>query len=778
MQKVDKSAVAPPSAVSADGSRVISRRSLFLILGVIALIYALLAGLRTVADNDLGWQMATGRWVAQHHRVFSADVFSYTAYGQPWIYPVGCGLLFYFAYLLGGYALLSWIGALACAGAVALLLRRGSLINVILAIIAVPLIAYRTVPRADMFTVVLFAACLSILWENFQTDRARLWLLPLLMIVWVNLHLGFLAGLALIVGFAGMELLEILFPGARRHDALRRLKRELPWFLLTAMVTVVNPWGWGLYSAIIRQDRAMVQHARWVTEWFGLVLNWTVIASSLSLRNPSGAVYWVLGIAAVAAVAALLQRQLGAVLLLVGAAYQTVHHVRMEALTACVVVVVGGSVLHSAISRFASRIRHVRVRSALAISAAVLFAIFACVQSLDVVTQRGYFIRNDIWTCGAGMGWWYPQRAAEFLEREKPPGNIFNTLDEGGFLLFTLGDEYRDYIDGRAIPFGVESFQRQQDLLQASLDSPLWQQEADRYHINTFILPLNRIHMTPLLRLKDFCDSHTWRPVYLDEVAAVFVRRTAETEALIKRSEVDCASATLPVQPVSDSRGIAVNRWVNAAAVLEALGRPYEALAATDKAQQMFADGGYVHWLRGDLFARLGRAQDAEEEFLKAAALDPSENTYASLAMLYYHEGRIPEATQAMQRATRLSLQPYVATLRLARFYLAIGEPQLAVQTSNEALALAPDGALAETGSDSIRFQVARSRADAWRMLGDRKRSITSDEEAVQLAPADASAWADLAKLYALDGNTAGQQQAEKRAAELSPGHADVSLKP
>ena len=317
------------------------------------------------------------------------------------------------------------------------------------------------------------------------------------------------------------------------------------------------------------------------------------------------------------------------------------------------------------------------------------------------------------------MGWWYPQRAAEFLEREKPPGNIFNTLDEGGFLLFTLGDEYRDYIDGRAIPFGVESFQRQQDLLQASLDSPLWQQEADRYHINTFILPLNRIHMTPLLRLKDFCDSHTWRPVYLDEVSAVFVRRSSETEALIKRSEVDCASVTLPVPPVSDSRGIAFNRWVNAAAVLEALGRPYEALAATDKAQQMFADGGYVHWLRGDLFARLGRAQDAEEEFLKAAALDPSENTYASLAMLYYHEGRIPEATQAMQRATRLSLQPYVATLRLARFYLAIGEPQLAVQASNEALA---SGSGRRLGGDWQRFHsfpggafARRCLAHAWR---------------------------------------------------------------
>ena len=68
--------------------------------------------------------------------------------------------------------------------------------------------------------------------------------------------------------------------------------------------------------------------------------------------------------------------------------------------------------------------------------------------------------------------------------------------------------------------------------------------------------------------------------------------------------------------------------------------------------------------------------------------------------------------------------------------------------------------------------------ADAWRMLGDSHRALAFDEEAVQLAPTDATAWADLAKLYALDGNTAGQQRAEKRAAELGSGNADISLKP
>src|SRR6516164_2949433 len=105
---------------SAAGTAQLDKR-LFLILAAIALIYAFLAGLRTVSEFDLGWQLATGRWVVQHHHAPSTDVFSYTAQGEPWIYPVGAGLVFYGAYLLGGYGLISWIGAAACVGTVALL---------------------------------------------------------------------------------------------------------------------------------------------------------------------------------------------------------------------------------------------------------------------------------------------------------------------------------------------------------------------------------------------------------------------------------------------------------------------------------------------------------------------------------------------------------------------------------------------------------------------------------------------------------------------------------
>ena len=194
------------------------QRPWFLILSAVALTYAFLAGFRTVSDYDIFWQLATGRWVAQHHTIFSTDVFSYTAQGQPWLYPIGSGLLFYAAFLMGGYALLSWLGAIACVGTIALLLRRGSAISAALAVIAVSAIAARTAPRADMFSVALFAAFLSILWEQYEDGSGKLWILPFLMVAWVNLHLGFLAGLALAGLYAAAEALRLFDPQQRQRS--------------------------------------------------------------------------------------------------------------------------------------------------------------------------------------------------------------------------------------------------------------------------------------------------------------------------------------------------------------------------------------------------------------------------------------------------------------------------------------------------------------------------------------------------------------------------------
>jgi hypothetical protein len=58
------------------------------------LVYAFCSGFHTIGDFDFGWQIATGRYVAQHHQVPRSEVFSYSDPGAAWWYPVLSGLIF------------------------------------------------------------------------------------------------------------------------------------------------------------------------------------------------------------------------------------------------------------------------------------------------------------------------------------------------------------------------------------------------------------------------------------------------------------------------------------------------------------------------------------------------------------------------------------------------------------------------------------------------------------------------------------------------------------
>lgn len=745
------------------------QRRLFYVLAFLALVYAFLAGLRTAQDFDLGWQMATGRWVVQHHSFPSVDVLSYTVKGEPWIYPVGAGMFFYAAFLLGGYALISWIGAAACCGTVALLLRRGSAAGAGIAILAVPLIAYRTTPRADMFTVVLFAAFLSLLWQNYQTGRAPLWLLPLLMLVWVNVHFGFAAGLALLLVYAGLELLEAVCGEDRRSAAWGRLRRASGWLVCTALVTLANPWGWGLYRALMRQERANAQQRYWIAEWIPVQLNWNSFSRALALRETKGAIYLMLAIAVLGGIVALLRAQWGSAILLLGAIYPAVNSVRMAAIFSCVVVVVGGFVLQETAEGLGSRIRPPRIRWLLAGAAVAMLAALALLRSVDLGSNRHYFLDNSGATFGAGLSWWFPQRAAEFIDREKLPGEIFNTYPEGGYLAWKLGPGRGVYLDGRDTLFGVARIQQQGQLLQNPSDSALWERETLRYNINTVVLPLGTYNKSILDRLQDFCDSKVWRPVYLDEVSAVFVRRMPQTEEVIQRFPVDCATAPLPAEAPGANQVKAFTVWANAALVLAGLGRNAEALAATDKALAI-SDNPLLRCNRAEVLFAMGRLDAAEQDYLASIALDPSAFAWGSLANSYIKRGRMPAAIEAMKHTAQLSQRPFLTLADLGDIYLQIKRPADALQSYDEAVQKAPKDIDVLDGG-FFHFRVAQGRSGAWGALGDLKRATSYEEEAVQALPKAPQPLQILAQLYDLQGRSEDANRARERAAKLAANH-------
>jgi len=299
----------------------------------IAILYALVAGLRTVSEMDLGWQMATGRYIVQHHEIPSKALFTYTAPDAKWIYPVLSEIVFYLLFKLGGFAALSWLNAIACVCTIALLSASGGRASAVLAIVAVPTIALRTMPRADLFTTVLFAALLFLLWRYHEGKQSRLWLLPLLFLFWANLHFGFAAGLALLGGYLLLELGQAVYV-EKRSAALDRMKRALPWIVASFAATLFNPWGMGIYRSLVLQNEAAKPSQDFIGEWSGVHFNELALQQFFSLRDPASADWWILAFTALAIVVCLFRKRIGEAILLSGAAYEAVQHLRFQAILA------------------------------------------------------------------------------------------------------------------------------------------------------------------------------------------------------------------------------------------------------------------------------------------------------------------------------------------------------------------------------------------------------------------------------------------------------------
>lgn len=702
--------------------QVLDLRRLRSALFILALLYALAAGLRTLGDFDLGWQLATGRWIVQHGRIPLTDVFSYTAAGTEWIYPGLSQILLYLAYVIGGYGLLSWLGAAACVGTVALLLRRSSLAGVILAIASVPLIAACTPPRAEIFTAVMFAAYVNLLWHYHRSGEGPLWLLPVLMCLWVNLHLGFIAGLAMCGAFVLIELEDVI-ASSRRRGALLRLKKAWPWLIATLAATVVNPWGWRIYAAIERQGRITKTHSMWIWEWEGLRLTPAAFEKALAWRDLDSGVLWLIFAASIAVLCALARRSFVPALLLASAIYLVIHAIRMEACFASITVVIGGTVLSQTLSaihdkRVATRFEmSERSKALIAVASLLLIACFVGVKSFDLITNRVYLRTPYVFSIfGAGKPVYQPEQAAAFVSKEQLPRNLFNDFNSGGFVVWKLSPRYPDYIDGRSVPFGGSLLLRNTTLLEQSLDAEEWSSEADARGINTLLLSMDFEAGTALRSLGSYCDAQRWRPVFLDAFGAVFLRVVPETADLVHRLQIDCktlqfADPAANVAPAEQFRYL-----LNAGTILVVLDRNAEALQRLEKAERIFAKNAFLHYAKGIALGNEGFKEDSERELLISTKLGSTDDAPAALARIYDREGRYAEEAQVLRNAADRSARPHWLYLLLGNVELKLGRADLALASFHNAERQSPFRGEAYSLGAEFRSQIEAGRQRATSM--------------------------------------------------------------
>ncbi len=325
---------------------------------------ALRALLTPIPPNDFWWHMATGRLIVESGQIPMADSFSYTRAGEPFYNQSWLGqLLMYGLYRLGGAPLVIMFQAALLAGAYGLLLRlclrrcgRLRLSAGFLLIATMPASFDNWIVRPQTYALALFIAYLYLLdgWmsgsrktrnraedtntkgaedtntkraedtntkgaEDTNTKRAgganagganaggakllprQLWLLPILGVIWVNLHGSFVLGGALIgLTFVGEGLRRFVAdrrearawarrPVGRPEDVLERpspparppLRQLLLAGALTGAAWLVNPGGLQVLG-YVRNLLGSSAVTQLVTEW-----------APQTVRDPNGVIFFV-----------------------------------------------------------------------------------------------------------------------------------------------------------------------------------------------------------------------------------------------------------------------------------------------------------------------------------------------------------------------------------------------------------------------------------------------------------------------------------------------------
>ena len=180
-----------------------------------------------ILDLDIWWHLKVGDWIVQHAAVPHTGILSRTVAERQWIaYSWGYEVLMSRAYAWGGILGIGLYGTLLTIGvafSVYWMLRRIAQRFWVAWLLTFPCcypFLFMIMPRPVFFSIILFCVVLALLFEAKRSGRiAALYWLPLIFLLWANLHIQFIYGLLPVGMLLGVNLLmwAIELVGASNH---------------------------------------------------------------------------------------------------------------------------------------------------------------------------------------------------------------------------------------------------------------------------------------------------------------------------------------------------------------------------------------------------------------------------------------------------------------------------------------------------------------------------------------------------------------------------------
>jgi hypothetical protein len=490
-------------------------------LMVAILFVALFAmAIRAPADTDTWWHLQAGRETLESGDILQTDLFSHPRYGSSWVNHSWLSqVTLYWLFDHFSYAGLGlWIGlVVAAAFAFVYLQMEGDpFTRAFILVIAAATSAVVWVARPQLVSFLLTAVVAYILYLFKWRQVNRLWLLPPVFILWVNFHAGYVLGFMVLAAFVAGEVLNHLlvlfvpagdFSAGSEHCPLvswRKLGIVVGIVFLSVLFLVINPnttrmWvyyldtvGIGALQDFIQEWQSPDFHPLYTQPFIWLLLA-TLAAMGLSGRRVDGTDLALVGMFSYASLLA--GRNFGP-FALVTAPVLSRHVATMLARW-------GWS------SRLRSALRPRAILGVVNLGLLVLVVALAVVKIWTPLTPS-FNRQRERETL--------PVDAAAWILEHRPPGEMFNPYNWGGYLIWSLYPDYRVFVDGRTDLYG-DAFLR--EYLSVQLARPGFEETLAAYDVNLVLT-----YPDDTLSAQLACAGG-WEEVYRDEVAVVWVREGA-----------------------------------------------------------------------------------------------------------------------------------------------------------------------------------------------------------------------------------------------------------
>jgi hypothetical protein len=456
-----------------------------------------------VLDLDLWWHLRDGDWIIAHYAFPHQGLFSQYA-DRPWIaYSWGFEVIvsrFYHWFGLVGFVGLRTGVEVAITGVLFWMLWRGS--NDFwkawaLSALGMLTIHYCLVLQPMLFSILMFAIEISLIWEARRTRSVRpLFLLPVLFLLWANLHIQFVYGLFTLLLLTAVGTLRSLLPQkwALALEPELPLPRLLVVSGLSLVATFIGPYSWRLYGVILGYTQSLVPY------------NTISELQALNFRDPWHFVLVLIVMGAFFTLGWLRSRDLFKLALLV---VSTVVAFRMmrDSWFVCIpaLAIIADRSVQDAKRWEAPVARKLVTWTATALATVLVLTLIAWDQGVN-----NTFLARVV----AAM---FPVRACNFVRAKLPPGPIYNELNWGGFVIWSLPDD-PVAIDGRTDLYGDAILSR---YFQERRGPPNWESDPDVKASKLVLLGAG----SPLAMLMYHDQNH--RLVYSDPIAVVFVKNDA-----------------------------------------------------------------------------------------------------------------------------------------------------------------------------------------------------------------------------------------------------------